>query len=90
MNPQDQASLTAYYNCLNATGSGFGGIANMITAFASGDVSAFVQSLSQAEQISMQNQGCMGLLTPAMKNMMIRAQQHSIDLRNTVHPSVGK
>lgn len=64
-----------YYNCLDANGNNFGGIADMINAFVSLDLVGYLQSLSEAQKAAPKDQGCMGLLTPSMNNMLLRDQE---------------
>lgn len=90
MDPEDNASLEAYYDCIHAQGFDFGGLADLVSAFVSGDASEYVKGLSQANLDAVKSQGCQALLTPAMKNVILQAQERAMERMHQIHPGVGQ
>jgi hypothetical protein len=86
---EDQASLRAYNDCLEAQGNGLGNIVDMVKAFAVGDLPSYLQTIYNANQEAVKDQGCVGLLTPAMKGV-VQAAQGDFERRwQQEHPSQG-
>jgi hypothetical protein len=83
---EDQASLLAYNDCLAAQGNGLGNVVDLIKAFVSEDLPAYLQAIYSANQQAVKDQGCIGLLTPAMKLVVQGAQQRWQQQWQQMHP----
>jgi hypothetical protein len=86
---EDLASLQNYETCISAQGNGLLNTFDMGKAFAEGDWIQYADSIYKAVQLSEADGNCMDLLTPAMRDEILRAQQFAMQRQQALHPGMG-